>query len=65
MEHKYIWMVLAKVGLGGKFLTLVRGLLLRAASKVHMNGHFTQEIPITRGVWQGCPLSPLIFALST
>lgn len=52
-------------GLGDTFLYLVKGLLAGASSEVHVNGHFTKEIPITRGVHQGCPLSPLIFSLST
>lgn len=65
MEHEYIWAVLTKKGLGGTILLLAKGLLARAVSKVHVNGHFTQEIPITRGVRQGFPLSLLIFALST
>lgn len=51
VEHEYIWAVLTKMGLGGKFLMLIKGLLSRAVSKVHVNGHFTQEIPITKGVW--------------
>lgn len=50
--------------MGGTFTWLVKGLMSRAVSKVHINGHSTEEIPITRGVRQGCPLSPLIFALS-
>lgn len=53
------------MGLGGTFTKLVKGLLTRVVSKVHINGRFTEEIPITRGMRQGCPLSPLIFALST
>lgn len=41
MDHEYIWDVLTKLGLGGKFLTLVKGLLTHVGSKVHVNGHFT------------------------
>lgn len=53
------------MGLGGIFLKLVKGLLSSASSKVHVNGSFTHEIPLTRGVRKGYPLSPLLFALST
>lgn len=53
VEHPYIWAVLTKIGLGGTFLMLVKGLLVGAISKVHVNGRFTKEIPITRGVCQG------------
>lgn len=65
VEHAYIWVVLTKMGLGGIFLRLVHGLLANVVSKARINGHFTQAISITRGVRQGCPLSPLIFSLST
>lgn len=50
VEHEYIWAVLTKMGLGGIFLCLVKGLLANAISKAHINGQFTYEIPITRGV---------------
>lgn len=60
VEHPYIWAVLEKVGLGGTFLKLVKGLLVSAVPKVHINGRFTEEIPIMRGVQEGCPLYPLI-----
>lgn len=65
VEHEYIWAVLDRIGLGGTFLKLVKGLLAGAISKVHINGMFTEEIPITRGVQQGDPLSSLLFALTT
>lgn len=54
------WTILEKVGLGGMFLKLVKGILARAISKVHINGRFIEEIPISHGVRQGCPLSPLM-----
>lgn len=54
VEHAYIWVVLSKIGLGGHFLLLVKGLLAQATSKVHINGRFTEAIPVIRGVRQGC-----------
>lgn len=65
VEHAYLWAVLEKVGLGGTFTRLVKGLLSRAVSKVHINGHFMEKILVRQGVRQGFPLSPLIFTLST
>lgn len=65
VEHPYIWVVLERIGLDSTFLMLVKGLLEDATSKVHINGLFIEEIPITRGVWQWDPLSPLLFALTT
>jgi exonuclease III len=65
VDFKYLWTTLEKVGLGGHFLKLVQGLVLGATAKVHINGLFTEEIPICRGVRQGDPLAPLLFAIAT
>lgn len=50
VEHSFIWAILEKMGLGGIFLKLVQGLLSEAISKVHINGSFMEETPLTRGV---------------
>jgi hypothetical protein len=43
---------------------LVQGLAL-GTTKIHFNGIFTDAIPLCRGVKQGCPAAPGLFALST
>ncbi|KAL3694943.1 hypothetical protein R1sor_008594 [Riccia sorocarpa] len=48
-----------------KFTELVMGLLTRGTAKVHINGLFTGEIEVGRGVRQGCPIAPFLFALCT
>lgn len=53
------------IELDWKFLTLVKGLVLGGLVKIHVNGLFLEEIELQRGVRQGCPLTPLLFALST
>lgn len=50
VEHTYVWAVLEKIGLGGTFQRIVRGLLASVVSNVHINGRFIEEIPLTRGV---------------
>lgn len=56
---------MAKLGLGASFIRLVRGLVEGATSKIHANGIFLDEIPVTRDVRHGCPLSPLLFAIAS
>jgi hypothetical protein len=65
VNHEYLWETLAKLGFGAHYILLVQSLLTNATSRVFLNGMFTAEIPLQRGVRQGCPLSPLIYAVST
>jgi hypothetical protein len=65
VEHQFLWDVLAAMGFSSEFILLVRGLITDSTSKVHSNGLFTNRFPIERGVKPGCPLAPLLFALST
>ncbi|KAL3701989.1 hypothetical protein R1sor_020011 [Riccia sorocarpa] len=46
-------------------MSMIRGLVEGGKSQVHVNGSFTKEFPVLRGVRQGCPLAPLLFALTT
>ncbi|KAL3698037.1 hypothetical protein R1sor_012113 [Riccia sorocarpa] len=43
----------------------IQGLVTGGAAQVHVNGQFTGRFAITRGVRQGCPLAPLLFAIVT
>ncbi|KAL2643350.1 hypothetical protein R1flu_010937 [Riccia fluitans] len=65
VNHKYLWQVMETTGFDPKFIQLTKGLVEGSTSKLHVNGRFSQEILIERGVKQGCPLVPLLFSLST
>jgi hypothetical protein len=65
VEHSYLWETLTWLGLDGTFLCLVKGLIANATSKIHVNGMYSQPIEMQRGVRQGCPVSPLLFAIAT
>ncbi|KAL2623319.1 hypothetical protein R1flu_003524 [Riccia fluitans] len=65
VNHNYLWQVMEATGFDPKFIQLTKGLVEGSTSKLHVNGRFSQEIPIERGVKQGCPLAPLLFSLST
>jgi hypothetical protein len=65
VDHKLIRDILERIGFCPEFVTLVQGLITGSSAKVHFNGLFTSWFPLARGIKQGCPLAPLLFALST
>lgn len=65
LDHIFLREVLRALGLSEFFIGLVMGLVCNGLSKIHANGFFTKEIPLERGVHQGCPLAPLLFALAS
>ncbi|KAL3686073.1 hypothetical protein R1sor_004095 [Riccia sorocarpa] len=65
LSLNFLWGVLDKLNFGDKFITVLKGLSSGAAARVQVNSTLTSEFPIHRGVRQGCPLAPLLFAVST
>jgi hypothetical protein len=64
VKKKFLWGTLQAIGFCTKFIQLVQGLAL-GSTKVHFNGIFTDAIRLERGVKQGCPTAPGLFAIST
>lgn len=54
-----------QLGIGAHFIFLVKSLLCGAWSRALVNGMWTEDIQVLQGVRQGCPLSPLLFAMLT
>ncbi|KAL3695821.1 hypothetical protein R1sor_009897 [Riccia sorocarpa] len=65
VAHGFLWDTLAKMGMGEETVQRIQGLVVGGSSEIHLNGDFTEEIRIERGVRQGCPLAPLLFAMTT
>uniref|UniRef100_A0A8C5WC34 Reverse transcriptase domain-containing protein n=1 Tax=Leptobrachium leishanense TaxID=445787 RepID=A0A8C5WC34_9ANUR len=60
----FLFRTLQRFGIGEEYLCWVRALYLTPSARVRVNGALTQPFQIHNGTRQGCPLSPLLFALS-
>lgn len=64
VEWFYIFGIMRRMGFPPLFLSWIRLLYQNPSANVLINGHLSPAFPITRGTRQGCPLSPLLFALA-
>ncbi|KAL3688357.1 hypothetical protein R1sor_014666 [Riccia sorocarpa] len=65
VSHSYLWDTLSALGMSDSNVRRIQGLVTGGAAQVHVNGKFTRRFEVTRGVRQGCPLAPLLFAMVT
>lgn len=65
LDHVFIYDILHALGFIEFFIHLIMGLVRGGASKIHVNGLFLGEFSLDQGVRQGCPMSSLLFALSS
>lgn len=64
IDWSYLKAVLEAWGLGPHMLRWIMALYSTPSAKVKVNGHLSLGFPIRNGTRQGCPLSPLLFALA-
>lgn len=65
LNHDFLSALIHKVGLGHKFAHLVNMVYCDAPTHIVINGIASRPFTVARGVRQGCPLAPLLYALST
>ena len=58
-----LWHKLWEMGVRGKMWRMLRCLYSRVSSCVNVNGERSEWFDVSVGVRQGCPLSPLLFAV--
>ena len=63
VAHDYIHHILDHIGMPAWFQNMVKGLLTDVQVNPIMTEKFEGMIQITRGVKQGCPLSPILFII--
>ncbi|KAL2621819.1 hypothetical protein R1flu_002024 [Riccia fluitans] len=56
---------MGRLGFDQVVIELTRALVSEGHAKVHLNGKFTKPFKLERGVRQGFPVLPLLFAIST
>lgn len=64
VNHAFLFRVLSKFGFPPSWIGALETLYGCSTSQVLVNGFPTTPIRLQRGVRQGCPLSPLLFALA-
>ena len=63
VSHSFLLKALEKFNFGPKFISWIQTILTNIKSQVKVNGYLTEEINITRGIRQGCPISALLYVL--
>ena len=63
VEWRFLTATLHKMGFGASFLQWIGTFYARPQSAVYVNQFTSSFFPLTRGVRQGCPLSPLLYVI--
>jgi hypothetical protein len=63
IPHTSIVRALKRKALPGHFIDVVENLYTEATTSISVGGKNTSSMPLTSGVKQGCPLSPILFNL--
>ena len=64
VNFDYLFACLTSFGFPPSWIALLQSIYGVGSSRLLLNGHQSAEIPIGRGVRQGCPLSPLLFSIA-
>lgn len=65
LSHQFIFDTLQKIGISQSLIKWIRILYLQPYSNILINQQLSTQIPLQRGIRQGCPLSMLLFIIAT
>ena len=63
VNHQFLWQKISRYGVGGKVLKIIKSMYKKVKPCVRSRTGLTELFRYTRGVMQGCLLSPLLFSL--
>jgi len=61
VPHPFMIKTLAKVGIEGTFLNIIKAIYAKPTANIILNGEKRKAFSLKSGPRQGCPLSPLLF----
>lgn len=64
VEWPYLFYTLKRFGFGSKYISWVKLLYSLPLARVRTNNDYSKYFSLGRGTRQGCPLSPLLFAIA-
>lgn len=63
VEWSFLYSVLRAFNFHEKFMKTIQALYDKPTAKIRINGSLTNPLELQRGCRQGCPMSPLLFAI--
>ena len=63
VNSSFLRLVLLQIGFLGNYVNWIMGCVESAKFAILINGTPSNLFPVSRGIRQGCPLSPLLFIL--
>ena len=63
VNQDFMWHTLAALGVPAPFLNAFRAFYFRNVQRIRLRGCSSRPFAVTAGIRQGCPLSPLLFAV--
>ena len=65
LDREFLWSTMEQTQMGTEFIKSIQLLHWNSQATILVNGYFTNIIKVESGVRQGCPIAPMLFALSS